>query len=339
MGKRDKSYLVDSEYLKKGDYMVSNNGFFHVILQNDGNLCVYRGSGPSDNHGVLWHANKTTEKNVIAMKGELEFEYDFAIFFGTDPDHLDNNPNFIGRAPVRLWSTHELKNAVNFYAIIQDDGNFCIYEGNAPHDNPRPLWCAHSTDEVVNFEILSIDYDVAHSTIKETNPSDIYEQTVVNDLDIPQTSSIHGSRSVEEMSGWSDTLGIRIGLKTEFKTKIPIIADGKVELSVDVSNEYTWNGSTTHTHDWSFDTPITLQAHTKGKVVIIVSISTISVPYTMTGNHVHKSGTKIPGIVTGTYTGTNSHNQQVRFFKPAENGGFVPVSAEELQALLAPSTT
>jgi hypothetical protein len=339
MGKRGGSYFKAGDYLKQGDYMVSNNGLFHVILQYDGNLCVYRGSGPDDNRGHLWNANSTTKYSVVATWWEnpkgFSWDHVFGVAYGTKPGDLKRAGG--PTAPMAdVWNTGFL-NARNFYAIIQDDGNFCIYEGDGPHDNPRWLWCAGSADAIVSFEILGINYDVEHSTIKETKFGNIWTQDVANDMDTPQTSNIRGSESVEEMTGWSDTLGIRIALKTEFKTKIPFVVDGKVELSVEASNEYTWNGSTTHSKDWGFDVPITLQAHTKGRVAITVSISTISVPYTMTGNHVHKNGAKIPGTVTGTYTGTNSYNQQVRFFKPAVNGGLVPASDEELQALLAVS--
>src|SRR5262249_53096901 len=35
-------------------------GQFFTILQNDGNLCTYKGTGPADNKGLLWCSMKTS---------------------------------------------------------------------------------------------------------------------------------------------------------------------------------------------------------------------------------------------------------------------------------------
>ena len=51
--------------VKPNEYLVSeiNNTF---IVQGDGNAVVYRGSGPSDNHGAIW-ASGTNGKNNITL--------------------------------------------------------------------------------------------------------------------------------------------------------------------------------------------------------------------------------------------------------------------------------
>lgn len=35
-------------------------GQYFLIMQNDGNLCTYRGTGPSDNQGLVWESNSAT---------------------------------------------------------------------------------------------------------------------------------------------------------------------------------------------------------------------------------------------------------------------------------------
>lgn len=45
------SILTTGQFLAVNDYLASDNGLFYAIMQEDGNFCVYRGTGPSANKG------------------------------------------------------------------------------------------------------------------------------------------------------------------------------------------------------------------------------------------------------------------------------------------------
>jgi len=49
-----RSYLRTGDVMNTGQYMVSDNRAFYAVMQGDGNLCVYKGSGPGDTIGYLW---------------------------------------------------------------------------------------------------------------------------------------------------------------------------------------------------------------------------------------------------------------------------------------------
>src|SRR5262249_12506057 len=57
-GPLGRSCRVTGGTLAAGQYLVSENKQFFLIQQTDGNLCVYKGSSPSDNRGGLWCHNK-----------------------------------------------------------------------------------------------------------------------------------------------------------------------------------------------------------------------------------------------------------------------------------------
>ena len=202
-----------------------------------------------------------------------------------------------------------------FFAIMQDDGNFCVYKGTGPSDNRGGVWCTKTNDPVTNIEISNIEYDVGAAKILRSGPAELYNQTVRNRTTQPQTSSISGSATVSETSGWSDSLAVKVGVSTSFKTGIPFVAEGKVTVSVDVTNTYTWNGSTTKTKTWGFNTPVSVPPHTSIVALVSATVSTIAVPYTLTGTFVLKSGVRIPGSVKGLYTGSNSHDLTVTFIQ------------------------
>ena len=48
------SVLQPGQFLGVGDYLVAGNRQFFVVMQDDGNLVVYRGSGPGDQRDFLW---------------------------------------------------------------------------------------------------------------------------------------------------------------------------------------------------------------------------------------------------------------------------------------------
>jgi len=184
----------------------------------------------------------------------------------------------------------------------------------ASHESYATELSIDSIDPVVDFvDIEGIEYDVKQAKILSQGPVSLFHQTVFNNTGIEQTSNIHGEESISETTGWSDSLAIKVGVKTTFKTKIPFVAEGGIEMSVEASNTYQWNGSTTTSRKWGFNTPIKVPPHTNAAVIVGVSVSTIAVPYTMTGTYVYKSGKRARGTVIGLYTGTNSSDLSVSY--------------------------
>jgi|LauGreSBDMM110SN_4_FD.fasta_scaffold04578_2 hypothetical protein len=56
-------------------YSVQGYSFYFLILQDDGNMCIYRGSGPQDNQGLIWSSNtagkqKDANPKYAAAKGK-----------------------------------------------------------------------------------------------------------------------------------------------------------------------------------------------------------------------------------------------------------------------------
>jgi hypothetical protein len=86
---------------------------YFLILQNDGNMCIYRGTGPNDNQGYIWCAftqgkQKDSNSNFASEKGKYGKNYI------TNGQSLSSG-DFIG-------STNG-----SMYLIMQDDGNLVLY--------------------------------------------------------------------------------------------------------------------------------------------------------------------------------------------------------------------
>jgi len=57
-------------------YSLSAEGNYYLILQDDGNMVIYRGSGPSDNQGSVWSTQtngkqQSANPDVVATKGKF----------------------------------------------------------------------------------------------------------------------------------------------------------------------------------------------------------------------------------------------------------------------------
>ena len=170
-------------------------------------------------------------------------------------------------------------------------------------------------DPIKDVVISQIVYDVKNANTLGSGPAELYRQTLMNGSSVPQTNSISGSVSISETSGWSDSLGFKIGVKTSFNTGIPYVADGKVDVSAEISNTYTWNGSTTKTKTWGFNSPVTVPPYTVINAIVSATVSTIAVPYTLKGTFVHESGARVPGDIKGIYTGSNSHDLTITYIE------------------------
>lgn len=200
----------------------------------------------------------------------------------------------------------------------------------AAHDSWATNLKIDLLDSIVDFEISHLEYLVDKAIIASSGKMALYRQIVSNQSDTEQVSTISGSETVSESSGWSDSLGIKAGVKTEFKTGIPLFAQGSIEVSAELSNTYEWNGSTTTTKTWGFDTALKVPPYETASVIVSVSVATIIVPYQMHGTFVHKSGKRDQGVINGIYTGTNSNDLQISYVTLDETGKDIEVKSVAL---------
>jgi Clostridium epsilon toxin ETX/Bacillus mosquitocidal toxin MTX2 len=317
MALKSGSIIGVNEFLSVDDYIESPNGCFFAIMQENGNFVVYRGTR-DDQRAELWASN--TYGPPGKFFAIMQDDGNFVVYRRTPDDKQEP-----------WWATGRHEPQGKFFAIMQDDGAFVVYRGTRD-DQRAALWDTNAVDPVVGYEISSIDYDVNAAKILQSGPAELYRQIVRNDTKETQSSTISGSKSVAETSGWSDSLAVKVGVSTSFKAGVPFIADGKVTVSLEVTNTYTWNGSTTQTKTWGFSTPVSVPPHTVIVCLVSATISTIAVPYTEKGTITFKSGTKMSRRILGTYTGTTSHDLTVTFLQRDPVTSHILSSTQALKA-------
>lgn len=79
---------------------------------------------------------------------------------------------------------------------------------------------------------------------------------------------------------WSKSLGLKVGVKTSIACGVPLLADGKVEISVETSYNYSWGEIQTDTTTTGTTVQVTLPAGVATVTAMsVVTSATMDVPY------------------------------------------------------------
>ncbi|MFI1919885.1 hypothetical protein [Nocardia sp. NPDC020380] len=209
------------------------NGVYFAIIQADGNFVIYRGTGPSDNHGPCWATNTWQHGPgpdywaVFAPDGNLQIGSAPA---GVVPDNGLNptditwqsaqsyaanratagnalqagqwiTPNTvlpssngqfglsladfgaltlvcgtppgssIQTGPQPYWSNKVSKPAFACFAIMQTDGNLCVYKGTDPGHNQGLYWAIATTARPQGSYVATITDDGTLAVYSGTDPN------------------------------------------------------------------------------------------------------------------------------------------------------------------------
>jgi thioredoxin 1 len=122
------SSLATGAYLATNDYLVSANGLYFVIMQADGNLCIYHGSDPAHQGAFVWNSGVApgAGEYFVIMQGDGNL----VIYKGTDPTHQG----------AFVWNSGKAPGAGVYGATMQNDGNLVVTAGTGVP--PTVLWSA-----------------------------------------------------------------------------------------------------------------------------------------------------------------------------------------------------
>jgi len=118
--------MLQGGVLLTNQYIVSPTGKCFLIMQSDGNLVLYAGSGPNDNHGGLWAA-LTAPKPIGSYFATLQTDGNLCIYKGTGPT---NNQGFV-------WGNFT---SGQDFLQLGDDMKLSVCRGTGSSNNLGVLW-------------------------------------------------------------------------------------------------------------------------------------------------------------------------------------------------------
>lgn len=266
--------LSNKEYLRTNEFLCSRNGFFFAVLKPDGNLAVFRGSGPKDSQGYLWGSGKTSAGPHFAY---MQTDGNFVIYDGSGPDDRK----------AALWATDTDRGQGNYVIVLQDDGNLCLYRASQS-DPKRPLgaaiWDSAVTDPVVRVNVRRLDYTGKGTKDFPGTPVALFLATLRNDMDREQQMTINRSESIALSRSWSNSLSISAGVSVTGEVGVPGFGTLSATVSLEATATLELGGSSLSEHTWDFSVPVTLAPRETATVLVSVTKTTVRVPYEMEGS-------------------------------------------------------
>jgi Clostridium epsilon toxin ETX/Bacillus mosquitocidal toxin MTX2 len=295
--------LRPNESLKCNEWLRSKNGLFHAVIQPDGNFVIYRGDWlkATDNthlwstvvNDCNWKPYAVPGSFTIVMQGD-----------GNLVIYAD------GGGPVWALTTHHNDVMVpGSWAVLHDDGNFAVGPGG---EWSKRKYSTDKTDTIdeKSLELNDIEYNLTAAKITRMGgPRESVSQVARNDTDVQQDATLTMSVTKTKSTSWKTSTTLKIGAKTTFKCGVPSLAEGKVEVSAELTQGFEWNETTSESKTETVSLKVIVPPHKRFIGRCTWSDSTISIPYKAVGKAKYNGfANKIPIHIEGVYDGILTHD-------------------------------
>jgi hypothetical protein len=101
-----------------------------AIVQQDGNLCVYKGSSPENKQGVIWCSSSARPLQPGNYFAKLESDGNLCVYPGTSE---------VPRG-ASIWCSGSSRGNNKYKVILGDDTNLCVYNATG-----TTIWCQNTS--------------------------------------------------------------------------------------------------------------------------------------------------------------------------------------------------
>ena len=179
------------------------------------------------------------------------------------------------------------------------------------HEDPFSVFRIARGGTKAKEAVKDIEFDLDNLT-QSTQPFAVGTQTLRNNSDEEQTMNFKVSKTVTTEKSFTWGSSVEIGVSTEFKVGVPLLAEGKVEVSSKIG--FSLGGSQSDQDSQTFEAtfPVACRANTVMRATATVQLGRVDVPYKATISRYLIDGnnttTEYTYLVEGTYHGTNAFN-------------------------------
>lgn len=286
----------DGAQFNPGDRLPSPQRVYYCTLEGNGVFNIYRGD-PNDPAAkdLAWSNNASLPSGWHNPRMMIRFSpWDNSrkdlTAYASDATNLQ-----------KLWSSGYSSDTKSpMTATLGDDGHFALIQ------NDKEIWSNGFSDPLVEYIIDACDYDTDHIKRGKVNDKGAVEQELSNNSGEKQSMTMSKTVTTTVTSGWSNTLGLKTTLTAKVQAGVPLVSSAEVSVSAEVSNAYTWSGSSSSSMAITISIPIVVPPHKKYRGVAFLQEVEFEIPYTMRGQFHFKSGKKVSRTIKGTYKGANS---------------------------------
>jgi len=190
---------------------------------------------------------------------------------------------------------------------------------------------------VTELEIFDLDYQLTGATLSVLGPVALDTVTLSNNSSATQTASITRSSSVTNSSNWSITAGLKIGAKTTISTGIPLVVEGKVELSAEISFSHTYGRTYSSTQSFQYTAQVAVPANSQITAEVTATQGSLSIDYTGSMQIWYADGYTATVPLSGSYSGVTSYNVAVTYTSAESATEIVAERMRQLEAAGPPA--
>ncbi|MFP1762023.1 ETX/MTX2 family pore-forming toxin [Lonsdalea quercina] len=194
-----------------------------------------------------------------------------------------SNTSFVSTINVNFKAL----NILSLQELTDIWGNWYASKGNTTCNftsstdySPHPELDDYSGNQCkVNYK------DIEYSNFSE-NPGEgilAADQKLTNNTSVQQSETFTWSKSLTNTFTWAITEAIKVTSKLSFSIGIPVIAEGKIEESVEISVSATETTTTTGTTTWGLAQPVIVPPNSSVECISIVNQNTASLDFSATG--------------------------------------------------------
>ncbi|XP_021912487.1 uncharacterized protein LOC110826197 [Carica papaya] len=162
---------------------------------------------------------------------------------------------------------------------------------------------------VVSRQIFNVNFRLLDARIYDEKPISMTRESVVNRSSQPNEAEVKLSYTESTSSTWNASVSLKLGVQTTFKTGIPFIMEGEIQISAEFEGSYQWGNTREESKEIETVYKVTVPPHTKMTISVLATKGTCDVPFSYTQRDTLMNGMHVTRYLhDGIYTGINCFN-------------------------------
>jgi hypothetical protein len=241
-----------------------------VQVTFDDGAVMQAGTLTGQSNSITFHPDESIASTTISSAayragraGNVELQTDFG-------------QKYLGVFPSIVMPIVKINNFTPYTDVTKGTLIGVYGGGGADLDN---LGLILALPEDTEYEYSNVRYDLSAFKVVGERMMSLKEGIVKNPSAATISQQLSFSHSYTAGKSWSNSVGLKIGVKTSIKTGVPFLAEGKIELSLEASYSYTWGESTSDQKTDSWVLTASVPPKARVRIQGVVTESTIDVPY------------------------------------------------------------
>ncbi|KAE8712295.1 hypothetical protein F3Y22_tig00110258pilonHSYRG00110 [Hibiscus syriacus] len=165
-------------------------------------------------------------------------------------------------------------------------------------------------EAVTTREIYGVRYDLDGARVYDESILSLGEKSSINwSTERTSTLDVQLSYTETRSRSWKTKISLKLGVKSTMEFKIPVIFEGKIELSGEFQSGVEWGNSTTVTTVVEAVHKVTVPPMTEATVTVLATNGKCDVPFTYLQRDTLFNGeTVLSEVKGGVFTGANYYN-------------------------------